>query len=492
MENKTRFPAFIGASNTMRNRRFDCERTVNMYLEGIPQNSPASGKDNETMTLVGTPGLKLLMTLGTGPIRAIYSVSTNNKVYVVSGYQIFVLDATLLNPVLVGTMLTNTGPVSIADNGVSGQTIVFVDGAYGYYSTLTGVPSLTQIVSANFYPASTVSFQDGYFIFCQTGTSYFFLSDLYAITFPALNMANKSGDSDILIATITNNRELYLLGQNTIEMWWNYGASGSTPFARQAGKFSQNGCISAATVVRINNTIMWLGSNPQGGLVVYEMQNESAVRVSTNAVEFSIQNTGVSPIAASAYAWQIEGHYFYTLNVPGANTTWLYDIMSGQWTEMQSNIKGTIGRHLGSCHANYLGTHLVGDYVSGNLYAYDFNTYTDGGNPIMRIRQAPHIADNQNMVFYKLLQIDLQPGTGLVAGVANAIAPSIMLEISDDGGMTFGMPLYATMGAAGQFLTRARFQRLGKSRDRVFRVSCSDPVQFNLISAQLDIEVGTN
>ena len=180
-ENKTRFPEFIGPSNTLRVERFDCQRTVNMYLEKDPL---GSGKGGEPYALVGTPGLKVLTGLptgvGTGPIRAVYSVSLNNAVYVVSGAEIYKLNSTLTVATLVGTMLTSTGFVSIADNGNSGNEIVFVDGQYGYYSNLIGVPTLTNITNVNFYPASTVSYQDGYFLFCQTGTSYYFISDLYS------------------------------------------------------------------------------------------------------------------------------------------------------------------------------------------------------------------------------------------------------------------------------------------------------------------------
>lgn len=492
-ETKNTWPQFIGASNTQRSSRFDSERTVNMYLEGIPGNMPQSGKDGSSVSLIGTPGLKLLDTLGTGPIRAVYAVSLSNCVYVVSGAQIYKLDATLLNPVLVGTMLTTTGFVSIADNGASAGQIVFVDGAYGYSSNLVGTPVLTQITSANFYPASTVSFQDGYFIFCQTGTSYFFLSDLYSVNFLPLNMANKSGDSDILVATITNNRALYLLGQNTVEVWWDTGLSGSTPFSRQDGKFMQTGCLAAGTVVRLAGTVMFLGSNPQGGAIVYEMQNDQPVRVSTNAVEFSIQNAGIlSQLStATAYGWQIEGHYFYTLNIPNLNTTWTYDVSSSLWIEQQSNINGNIGRHLGSCHTFYLGNHIIGDYQSNNIYTYDFNTFTDDNYPITRIRQSPHIAQSLNRIFYKLLEIDLQPGTAITNGTSNAMNPTCSLEISNDGGNTFGNPIVASMGKTGKYFNRVRFQRLGSSRDRVFRLSCSDPVKFNLLSAQIEVELGT-
>ena len=485
-ESKTKFPEFIGPSNTLRVSRFDAQRTVNMYLEANPL---GQGKGQEPIALIGTPGLKVLpgipSGIGTGPIRAVYSVSLNNAVYVVSGAEVYKLDAELDDPVFVGPLLTSTGYVSIADNGTSGGELVIVDGQYGYVTNLIGVPTLTNIISPNFYPASTVSFQDGYFVFCQTGTSYYFISDLYSATFLPLNQANKSGDSDILVGAICNNRILYLLGQNTIETWWDSGQSGSTPFARQDGQFIQTGCLAVGSIQRLQNTIMWLGANPQGGAVVYMLQNQQAVRVSNHAVEFSLQNSA-GLTGATAYAWQIEGHYFYVLNCPGLNTTWVFDLATQQWFEQQSSVNGVQGRHLGGCHTFYNGTHLIGDYQSNLVYISDFDTFTDNGNPIIRVRQCPHVSQSLNRIFYKLLEIDFSPGVGLNGNVN----PRIALEISNDGGKTFGRPIYASLGQIGTYLSRARWQRLGSSRDRVFRLTMSDPVKFHLLSAMLDLEVG--
>jgi len=42
----------------------------------------------------------------------------------------------------------------------------------------------------------------------------------------------------------------------------------------------------------------------------------------------------------------------------------------------------------------------------------------------------------------------------------------------------------------GSYTQRARWQRLGSSRDRVFRVTISEPVRCTILSAYLDVEVG--
>ena len=84
-------------------------------------------------------------------------------------------------------------------------------------------------------------------------------------------------------------------------------------------------------------------------------------------------------------------------------------------------------------------------------------------------------------------------GTGLVndgVNTANSVNPRIVLEISNDGGQTFSNPIYASLGQIGRWYTRARWQRLGSSRDRVFRVTVTDPVKVQMLSAYLDVEQG--
>ena len=105
-----------------------------------------------------------------------------------------------------------------------------------------------------------------------------------------------------------------------------------------------------------------------------------------------------------------------------------------------------------------------------------------------RIRQTPHVANNLNRIFYHLLEVDMQFGVGLPSGYGSV--PNISLQISNDGGQTWSNPLLASMGLIGKYKTRARFQRLGSSRDRVFRLIVSEPVRCTILGAMLDLESG--
>ena len=68
--------------------------------------------------------------------------------------------------------------------------------------------------------------------------------------------------------------------------------------------------------------------------------------------------------------------------------------------------------------------------------------------------------------------------------------PRIMLQYSDDGGHTWSEELWMSAGEEGQYAWRAVWRRLGKSRDRVWRVAMSDPVPWQLLDAYVQLGKG--
>lgn len=486
-ERLKRFPGFIGGSHETRSQRFSADKTVNMIVEISKQ---GAGKGDEPAYLFSAPGLRFHQTVGAGPIRAVHTASNQDLLFVVSGNEVYRLEALAESPVLLGEIGTSTGLVSIADNGIQ---VLLVDGQHAYYNTL-GEDELTEIDDPNCPPADIVSYQDGYFILNKKGTAYFFLSDLYSVDFPELNAAAKAGNPDLLIAAFSHNRELYLLGAKTLETWYNAGASGITPFVRQNGRFSQVGCLSPGSIARVGEGFFWLGTTAEGDGVIFALENGSPKRISTHAIEFALQQEPRLNEAV-AYAYLMEGHLFYILNIPGCRTTYCYDLATGQWAERQSIVSGLHGRHLGQVHCLFKSQQVVGDYRNGKLYTFDLNTYTDAGEPRLKSRQAPHVSDTGRNIFVHLLEIDAQFGVGLTNAPPNTqanISPTLTLEVSRDGGKTFGNPITASLGKLGDYRARARFSRLGYGRDLIFRISTTDSVDVTLLSAWLDLEVGTN
>jgi hypothetical protein len=110
--------------------------------------------------------------------------------------------------------------------------------------------------------------------------------------------------------------------------------------------------------------------------------------------------------------------------------------------------------------------------------------------PIRRQRAAPHLNAEQTWIFYSRLQVDLETGVGLESG--QGVDPQIMMDYSDDGGHTWCNEQWRSAGRIGEFKRRALWRRLGRSRDRIYRITVSDPVKWAFVDAYLEHQGGTS
>ena len=60
-----------------------------------------------------------------------------------------------------------------------------------------------------------------------------------------------------------------------------------------------------------------------------------------------------------------------------------------------------------------------------------------------------------------------------------------MLRWSDDGGHSWSMEYLCGAGGQGDFLRRIEWRRLGRSRDRIYELSVSDPIAWPVVDAYL-------
>lgn len=380
-----------------------------------------------------------------------------------------------------GTLLTHRGHVGMQ---VGLTQLVIVDGANGYVLDLT-TNAFNRITAAGWLGSNTVGYLDGYFIFVDPDSQTFYISAIdNANSLDALQFASATGSPDDLVAVIVDHREAWFFGASSVEVWQDSG--GTFPLARNEGAFIQTGCMAAFTAARLDNSIFWLGQNEQGAGQVFRAQGFQGMRVSTMAVEQAIQGAiaaGADITQACAYAYQHNGHAFYCLQVPGLDTTWCYDVASGQWHERAELVAGDYDQHRGDYHAYAYGKHIIGGQDAEILYAYDVDANTNAGDVLVRDRVSPHFASPQlNRISFGAFELDCTVGKG-IAGQAQA---TVMLRYSNDGGVSWGSWRYATLGAVGETLARARFLRCGSARDRVWQVRCTDDTPFAIIAAAIE------
>lgn len=479
-----RFVGFIGPTYKLQSKNVDCQRCINLYPE---LNELGTGKEGEVASLVGTPGLSLLVTLPTSPHRGSFADSQGNF-WVVSGNKLYQISSSFV-ATEIGTLNTLVGPVDFDDNGTQ---VVLVDGDYGYFWTIGTPTDFAQISDPSFYGADRVCYFDNYFVYNKRGTRQFYLGPLNAVLpFDGTDTASAEAGAEDLVGHEIISENLYLFSRNHMEVWYNSGNT-SFPIERIQGSVLQIGCDAVQSIRKFGSSIFWLGRDESGHGLVYRIQGLVPQKISTLAIETKIRELNVDLSTASAWVYQQGGHAFYCLNLPTADTTWVYDISTSLWHERAyfSSVHG-YSRHLAESHAFIFNKNIVGDYSSGNLYSLDATVYTDNSNAISRERIAPHLSKGMKYIFYSIFQLDMEMGLGL-DGSGQGTDPQVMLSWSDDGGHSFSNEHFKSVSPIGTRKARALFKRLGRSRDRVFKVRITDPIKVTLLGAELEMEQGSS
>lgn len=337
-----------------------------------------------------------------------------------------------------------------------------------------------------FEGASVVDVVDNYFVYNRPNTQQWGASGILSPISPALSFSSKDGAPDNLVSLIVDHREVYLLGEVSSEVWVD---SGLFPFAFQRipGTSTQHGIVAKFSVSRIGNSFAYVSRNARGQAQIMMMNGYVPTRISTHAVEQTLVDKYVAD--ARAWTYQLEGHEVYVVSFPTLDLTWAYDISTGMWHKwLWVDTNNVYHRHRGNCHALFQGVNVVGDWENGSIYQLDPLNYTDNGNEIRRLRRAPHLITDYQRQYFSELQIHFQPGVGLPDGSA----PQAMLRWSDDGGSTWSNEHWCSIGVQGAYKNRAIWRRLGQSRDRIFEVVVTDPINAVITAANLKAEAGDN
>jgi len=500
----------LGSSYVTRSVNAADNRMVNLYPEIVSE----GGK--EPAYLQRCPGLTLLNTIGDGPIRGLWTYAGSG--FVVSGNALYEITAGSWNAEYRG-FITGTGPVSISDNGV--QMFIACNGPSYIYNINTSV--LAQIIDPDFPGAVGVGFIDGYFVFNEPNSQKVWVTSLLdGTSVDPLDFASAEGSPDDLVTLIVDHREIWLFGTNSVEVWYDAGNL-DFPLARIQGAFNEIGCVAPYSVAKLDNTLFWLGADARGRGIVYRAEGYTGKRISTHAIEWQIQQyTDLSD--AVGYTYQQDGHSFYVLNFPTADTTWVFDAATGVWHERARWDDGIFRRHRGNCQMVFNDKVVIGDYENGDIYYYDLESYTNNGGVqrwLRRWRALPTGENNLTRTAQHSLQLDCETGVGLngiptgtilidylatevpqrlLAENGNNIIldyvtvqgtnPQAMLRWSDDGGHTWSNEHWQSMGKIGQYGFRTIWRRLGmtqKLRDRVYEVSGTDPVRIAIMGAELHL-----
>lgn len=452
---------FAGPSYHLADIKAACQAAINCYPQKLEGNN---------WMMKGSPGEVAAISMP-GPIRGSF-VSATGRWVVASGnefYEMLVDNDLVVTSTLRGSLATSTGFVGMDDNKTQ---IAVVDGANLYiFNLLTDV--FTLVVSPGWRGSDDVKELDGYFVFVDPGSDQFYISAIDDGTnIDALDFSSADSSPDDIITHRVSHRQLLLFGKgNSTEIWINSG-NPAFPFVRYQSYTIDVGCVGKRAAINAADTVFWIGKTERGTGIVYMLVGNQPQRVSTLAVEEKLlSSTDLSQ--ASMWTYQTEGHEFVGINAPGLDTTWVYDAALQQWHERAEWDDGLLP--LRSRLVTSFGTQQFAGDDYGKIVRLDDTVNNLSGRTLKRRRTWPHyIQPSMEPVCYYGLELACTTGRG---------NGKINLQISNDGGTTYGPSLERGLGVTGQWMQRIRWLALGASVNRVFSVWMTDDYPFNIHGA---------
>ncbi len=473
------FP-FAGPSNIDASPVIDCQSSVNLYP------TPGIKGSKTQMALVGRPGLARV---GSAPLSGGFGHSLwagNGRLFAASGTHVYELSNS-------GAVITDYGaglgnsygyPTPMIANGTQ---LLINDPITGkVFNVNPAGPSLDLV-----FNGVALEYLDGFYVTIATGASLAGTNPNQinvsangdGTSWPALSFAIRTSAADLTIGLAVLNSLLFIFGQKTIDVWYDAG-NAIFPFARVNGGTINLGCLSAQTIVKFSNTILWLGADATGYGQVYMLNGMNPVKVSTPAIEYQIGliSRSLSKLTKTkAYGYTESGHSFYVLQFKTSSLsvlttlTLVYDLTTGLWHQREYTEGAASGLTLNPTTfanvPNFGGTQaiFVLDEENGLLWTQGITIPNDGGtgNFITYTRTAPHFSDTNNWIRYPRFELDCDIGTA-----------QALLDYSNNGGRSFlnrNYPMKQAQDQGAEDTFRRYFAlQLGRSRDRVFKVSITD------------------
>jgi glutamine cyclotransferase len=435
-------------------RPLSAQRMVNTYLEPAP---PAA---KTPAAVVPCFGIKDYLTIGSGPMRG--GLRVNKTTYIVSGPKLYQIDSGGIVKELGS--VPGIGPVFIVGDG--SQLLITVNGPSYLYDGAT----VSQIADPDFPGAEWATYLDGYAIIGPgDGRVYVNHTAFDFSAWDALDFASAEAAPDDTVVGVTDHREAFLFGRDSVEVWYNSGDA-AFPLTRTASGYMEVGCVSKYGPAKIDNSIFF----PASDGTIRRVNGYTPVRISTTAIEQAIAK--FSAQECIGMAWIENGHSMYGLTYNEG--TFIYDISTQLWHERQSYLSTNwrVAFVLRGENAT-----LVGDRDSNRLGILSASTFTEWDQPLVSSATAPAIAQGTTPIAHSSLELVFDNGVGTSTG--QGYNPQVMLDWSDDGGRTWSNELWRSLGKSGDFKRTARWNRLGQSIDRVYRYKVSDPVRRTLIQA---------
>lgn len=475
---------------------FSNQKLMNLYSDPIETSSSYTQSckisvpgSTEAVSFSGTAGIRGLYNPSTGP-----QPDYNSKLHVAVGNEIYRVNSNLTKKKL-GNVGDNYTTVKMADDGFD---LCVVDGYSLYVSPLSAEDN--QVTWTNItlpYDAGTfnrikpdnIVYLNGYIVINSKNTNQFFYSNRYdARTWSSLDFQSAEGSADKIVGLATRGGELWVFGPKSFEVF-DISNDPYNAFAKIGGTYSEIGCANPDTIAQISDMVFWLGSSSVGNNTVYLAAGLTPQRISNNDLEH-IMGKMTSPTDCTGFCYAEEGHLFYILTFNEDNQTWVYDVLTKEWHNRSTRnpITNQFNKWDPQFVAFAYGRTYFGSNGNPKLLNLDINKYSEwDGKQIVREIITPTYINELEEFSIVSLQLDMSVGeTTILTGQGSD--PKVMLQVSTDGGFTWGNEKWKSIGKTGQYGYRVKWHILGHGRKVTFRFLISDPIPVVISSIKLEVE----
>ena len=458
-----------GPSYQSRSKPLSSQKTQNWYQQFNEQ-----GKDS--YVLMPFPGLKFTSN-AEGKDRGFHRMA--EILYQVKGTSLYEIDSAGVHT-LRGT-IPGTGRAIIRDDGIN--MFIVADLKVWQYSTDTN--TVIEVTDSNITGSKSVDFFNNQFIYTKDRFST--VSDVgNGASASGLNVIGEETLPDDLVRDYVFDEVIYRCGVRSIVGWYNSGV-GSPPIEKLQGRIFTVGLAAINSIAETDEAFYWLGDD----YAIYRASSGAKERLSTDAISNELQKyTDVSDAIGNVFTF--EGQNFYSITFPTGNKTFVVNESLGVngWFEISSGVDA--GKYQGTSIIEAYGKLFVADSDNGNIYNLDLSTYTNNLEELQRVRVTQSVngdllRSKGKRVQMSELKLIMETGVGIIDGQGDN--PRIMIEYSDDGGNSWNGGSWPRVGRLGEFTLQVEWFDLGSFYERIFRISTTDPVNYSLYSATIDLRL---
>ena len=491
--------------------------SLNMYPETVDSNESTTSK-----VLLGIHGQTLAMDVGEGPCRGLFRASRgqdgNPVLFGCWGSSVYVIreeDGEFVKFRIGQVSNALSEPVHFTETGGEGSAhphLIVVDGAsvFAVDTTLgnsymaqdwrsiqlpTRVGDATHTIKIQ---PSHCTYLYGYLIVNDAGTNAFYTSIQYPFErtdehdeiIYDIFYADPDGEydgygfvtyaewsPDTISCLCGNSSYLYVLGSRSIQCF-SYRDDINRPFVSPDNASESIGVRAPNSLATCGPYVAWLASSDVGQNGVYVMRENEKKRVSTISIERQISHMKFPEDAVGQF-WSENQHLFYAITFRTDKVTLVYDLTENEWHARESYEQGLWRPQYATFAYNRI---FFGTLESGALMYLDDNKFTEwDGLCIVRMRRGGAIY-NDNSPFY-VDAVNVTLNNGQIDDPE--LDPRVMMRYSTDGNDWTDMEI-GSMGGIGRYDHQTTWWNLGLCRYLTLEISCSDPVEFAIVSAKIN------